>query len=220
MIQTMKKSALFNTMTDDEIQSVLLCLDFKEKTYLKDEMILNVGGKTEDIGFILKGNVHVISDDFWGNRNLLSSLGEGEVFAESFACAPGSKLTVSVMAETNVTVLWLKVKKILTTCQSTCVHHYKLIRNLVSEISEKNLAYNDKITHISQRTTRDKILSYLSSVAEKNDSSDFYIPYNRQQMADFLSVDRSALSKELSRLKDEEILEYNKNYFILKKSFE
>ena len=158
----------------------------------------------------------IIQEDFWGNRNILAAVGAGHCFAETFACSPGAVLNVSVIAETNVQVLFLNVKRILTTCPSTSSHHSRMIRNLLSELAEKNLRLNEKITHLGQRSRRAKILSYLSAEAQRHGSAEFDIAFSRQQLADYLSVDRSGLSMELSRMQEEGLLEYRKNHFVLK----
>ena len=113
-------------------------------------------------------------------------------------------------------MLFLNVKRILTTCPSTCSHHNRMIRNLLSELAEKNLRLNEKITHLGQRSRRAKILSYLSAEAQRHGSAEFDIAFSRQQLADYLSVDRSGLSMELSRMQEEGLLEYRKNHFVLK----
>lgn len=129
----------------------------------------------------------------------------------------GAVMTVSVMAEEDCTVLFLNVKRILTTCSSACAHHSRIIRNLLSDLAAKNLAYNEKLTHITQRTTRAKLLSYFSAAARKSGSVEFDIPFSRQQMADYLSVERSGLSLELSRMRKEGLIDFHKNHFVLKR---
>ena len=195
---------------------MLHCLEVRPETYQKDEYILRAGARVEAFGVVITGKVMIIQEDFWGNRNILAAVGAGHCFAETFACSPGAVLNVSVMAQTNVQVLFLSVKRILTTCPSTCSHHSRMIRNLLSELAEKNLRLNEKITHLGQRSRRAKILSYLSAEAQRHGSAEFDIAFSRQQLADYLSVDRSGLSMELSRMQEEGLLEYRKNHFVLK----
>ena len=138
------------------------------------------------------------------------------MFAESYACLPDTQLGVSIFAPEASTVLYLDVQKILTLCDAACGYHTRLIRNLLSAIAEKNLLINRKLSYLMQRTTRQKILAYLSAEAQRQRKNDFLVSFDRQQLADYLSVDRSALSVELSKLKAENLIEYHKNHFILK----
>ena len=216
MLSVLRTSGIFSGISEEETEKMLHCLEVRPETFQKDEYILRAGDRVEAFGLVITGKVLIIQEDFWGNRNILAAVGEGHCFAETFACSPGAVLNVSVMAQTNVQVLFLNVKRILTTCPSTCSHHSRMIRNLLSELAEKNLRLNEKITHLGQRSRRAKILSYLSAEAQRHGSAEFDIAFSRQQLADYLSVDRSGLSLELSRMQEEGLLEYRKNHFVLK----
>lgn len=216
MLSVLRTSGIFSGISEEETEKMLHCLEVRPETFQKDEYILLAGDRVEAFGLVITGKVLIIQEDFWGNRNILAAVGEGQCFAETFACSPGAVLNVSVMAQTNVQVLFLNVKRILTTCPSTCSHHNRMIRNLLSELAEKNLRLNEKITHLGQRSRRAKILSYLSAEAQRHGSAEFDIAFSRQQLADYLSVDRSGLSMELSRMQEEGLLEYRKNHFVLK----
>lgn len=216
MLSVLRTSGIFFGISEEETEKMLHCLEVRPETYQKDEYILRAGDRVEAFGVVITGKVMIIQEDFWGNRNILAAVGAGHCFAETFACSPGAVLNVSVIAETNVQVLFLNVKRILTTCPSTCSHHSRMIRNLLSELAEKNLRLNEKITHLGQRSRRAKILSYLSAEAQRHGSAEFDIAFSRQQLADYLSVDRSGLSMELSRMQEEGLLEYRKNHFVLK----
>lgn len=158
----------------------------------------------------------VIQEDIWGNRNILSKAGLGQTFAAAYACAIGSRLNVSVIAETPVTVMFLNVKRILNVCPSACSHHSRIIRNLLGELAEKNLRFNEKLTHMGQRTTRSKIMSYLSAEAQRLGKYEFDVPFSRQQLADYLGVERSGLSLELGKMRSEGLLDFRKSHFVLK----
>ena len=216
MLSVLRTSGIFSGISEEETEKMLHCLEMRPETFQKDEYILRAGDRVEAFGLVITGKVLIIQEDFWGNRNILAAVGAGHCFAETFACSPGAVLNVSVIAETNVQVLFLNVKRILTTCPSTCSHHSRMIRNLLSELAEKNLRLNEKITHLGQRSRRAKILSYLSAEAQRHGSAEFDIAFSRQQLADYLSADRSGLSMELSRMQEEGLLEYRKNHFILK----
>ena len=215
MLSVLRTSGIFSGISEEETEKMLHCLEVRPETFQKDEYILRAGDRVEAFGLVITGKVLIIQEDFWGNRNILAAVGAGHCFAETFACSPGAVLNVSVMAQTNVQVLFLNVKRILTTCPSTCSHHSRMIRNLLSELAEKNLRLNEKITHLGQRSRRAKILSYLSAEAQRHSSAEFDIAFSRQQLADYLSVDRSGLSMELSRMQEEGLLEYRKNHFKL-----
>lgn len=216
MLSVLRMSGIFSGISEEETEKMLHCLEMRPETFQKDEYILRAGDRVEAFGLVITGKVLIIQEDFWGNRNILAAVGAGHCFAETFACSPGAVLNVSVIAETNVQVLFLNVKRILTTCPSTCSHHSRMIRNLLSELAEKNLRLNEKITHLGQRSRRAKILSYLSAEVQRHGSAEFDIAFSRQQLADYLSVDRSGLSMELSRMQEEGLLEYRKNHFVLK----
>lgn len=210
-----KKAPIFSGIRENEIHAMLHCVDGKTSDYRKGEHILRMGDTIESIGLLLSGNAFIVQEDFWGNRNIMAQVNPGQLFAESFACSPGVPLTISVIAEAPCTVLFLNVKRILTTCPTTCSHHSHMIRNLLSELANKNLRFNEKISHMGQRTTREKLRSYLSAEAQRNHCGEFDIPFSRQQLADYLSVDRSGLSAELCRMRDEGLLRFNRNHFVL-----
>lgn len=211
----LKNSVLFSGVSEEEALSMMNCLSARKKTYKEGETVLQNGEVTDSMGLLLSGSIYIIRDDFWGNRNILSKVQPGQVFGEVYA-AVGRPAATSAEAVTPAEVLFLNLRRILTTCPSACSHHTKLIRNLLSEMAEKNLAMNAKMLHLSQRTTRQKLLSYLSSVSQKKGSESFEIPFSRQELADYLSVDRSAMSSELGRMRDEGILSFSRNHFELK----
>jgi len=211
-----RTSQLFSGIADSEISAMLSCLAAKTADYPKGAYILRSGDTVENVGLILSGRLMIVQEDIWGNRHILSSLERGQLFAETFACAPGAVLNVSVLAETPVTAMFLNVKRILTLCPSACAHHSRIVRNLLGELAGKNLRFNEKLTHMAQRTTRAKLLSYFSAEAQRHGGYVFDIPFSRQELADYLSVERSGLSMELCKMRDEGLLEFNKNHFVIK----
>lgn len=213
---TIRTSRIFSGIAGEELESMLRCLDAKTVHFSKGAYILRSGDTVESLGLMVAGTAFIIQEDFWGNRNILSSIEQGQCFGETFACAPGAVLNVSVVTQSQATVLFLNVKRILTMCPSTCAHHSRIIRNLLSDLANKNLHFNEKVTHLGQRTTRAKLLSYLSAEAQRHNSAEFDIPFSRQQLADYLSVERSGLSLELCKLRDEGLLEFHKSHFLLK----
>ena len=215
-LSILRSSQLFAGISESELTAILSCLNTRKEDFPKESFVLYAGDTVDSIGIVLTGNVLIIQEDIWGNRNILSKVGPGQTFAAAYACAHGSKLNVGVIAETPVTALFVNVKRILNLCPSACIHHSRVIRNLLSELAEKNLRFNEKLTHMGQRTTRSKIMSYLSAEAQRLGVYEFDIPFSRQQLADYLGVERSGLSLELGKMKKDGFLDYYKSHFILK----
>lgn len=214
-LPVLRSSRLFSGISDSNITSMLSCLDTKMQTFPKDTFLLRSGDAVDTIGFVLSGSVLVVQEDIWGNRNILSKMGAGQTFATAYACAPNSVPNVSVIAETTVVAMSLNVKRVLNICSSACAHHTQIIQNLLGELAEKNLHLGEKLTHMGQRTTRAKLMSYFSSEAQRLGKFEFDIPFSRQQLADYLAVERSGLSLELGKMKKDELLDFHKNHFVL-----
>ena len=159
----LKHSELFHGIEEGEISSMLACLSAETKSYERGAYVLRYGERANSVGIVLSGRVSVVREDYWGNRNIVSAIEPGETFAESYACAENTALSVSIQADEASQVLWMDVRKILTACSSACEFHNRLIRNLVSLLAKKNLGMNRKLALMSQRSTREKLLSYLSS---------------------------------------------------------
>ena len=207
-LNVIKSSRLFRDIDDGEIEAMLSCLSVSSREYAKNEFILRAGERSA-------GAVHIIKEDFLGNRNIIAEAQPGEIFAESYACVPGAPLGVSAAAAERSEVMFMDVSRVLTVCGSACAFHARLMRNLLAVLAEKNLQFSEKLTYMTQRSTRQKLLAYLSAESLRRGAREFEIPFNRQQLADYLSVDRSALSGELSKLRGEGLLDYRKNKFTL-----
>ena len=179
-------------------------------------MIFRAGEVVRSIGLVLSGSVNIENDDVWGNKSILDNIGPGQVFAETYACVPGEPMMVSVVASENVEVLFLNVSQGLQTCSGECHYHGQLIQNLLTISAQKNLNLSRRIFHTTSKSIRGRLLSYLSYQAARQGSLQFFIPFNRQQLADYLSVDRSAMSNELSKMQKEGLLTVDRNYFVLK----
>lgn len=212
----LKIHPLFNGLSEEEISILLECISAAVISRRAGEYILSAGDTTENMGFVLSGSVLVVQDDFWGHRNIMSRILPGDIFAEPFAAVPDSVLNVSAVAAEDSEILLLNVSRLLSECHSSYGFHNRLIRNLVSVLARKTMAFNEKITHISKRTTREKLLSFLSSQAIRKGSLSFDIDFNRQQLADYLCVERAAMCVELSKLQKENMLICHKNHFELK----
>ena len=215
-LSVIQSSQIFSGISESELTAMLTCLDTRQESFPKDTFLLRAGDEVESIGLVLSGNVLIIQEDIWGNRNILSKAGPGQTFATAYACAPGAVMDASVLAETPVTVMFLNVKRVLNVCPSACEHHSRIIRNLLGELAGKNLRFSEKLTHMGQRTTRAKLMSYLSAEARRLGKYEFDIPFSRQQMADYLGVERSGLSLELGKMQKEGMIDFHKSHFVLK----
>ena len=159
--------------------------------------------------------MHIQKDDFWGNRSIINVIGVGELFGESYIAPDSGPLLNDVVAAEDSVVICLDANRVITTCSNACRFHQMVVQNLFYEVSGRNRRLVQKLGHMAQRTTREKLISYLSEQSQKHKSASFEIPLNRQQLADFLSVDRSAMSNELCKMRDEGLLTFNKNSFEL-----
>ena len=190
--------SLFDGIENGELEQLLPCLGGRRVRFDEGDYIFMAGGRADQVGMVLSGSVLVFSDDFWGNRTIMAHVERGGLFGEAFSFARVEALPVSVTAAEKTEVLF--------------------IRNMLKILAEKNMALTQKIGHMGKRSTREKILSYLSEQAGKAGGESFSIPLNRQEMADYLAVDRSALSKELGRLEKEGQISFHKNQFQLLKA--
>lgn len=211
----LKDTGLFRGTTEAEIGSMLSCLAAVKKSYGKGEYIFRIGEMNNSVALLLEGKVHIQREDYWGNLSILNEIPSGELFGEVYACLGDEKMLYNAVAVKDSIVLFIDVQKILTRCPSACGFHERLIRNLLTVIAAKSKILTQKLHHMSQRTTREKLLSYLSEQSMKEGCASFSIPFNRQQLADFLSVDRSAMSNELCKMRDEGMIEFHRNHFVL-----
>lgn len=215
MYDGLPNSQLFRGIAAEEIKGILKCLSAVDKQYRRGEYIFRLGDMVSVVGLVLQGAVQIVQEDYWGDRRIIGSADKGQIFGESYACVPAEPLMVSVVAKEDTRVLLLDVKRILHTCSSSCEFHNRLIQNLLSIIAGKNLMLTRKIEHVSRKTIREKVLAYLSFQARRQGRSSFCIPFDRQQLADYLAVDRSALSAELSKMQRERVIVYKKNQFTI-----
>ena len=214
-IPVLKKTKLFSGVGEEDISTMLSCLETKLRRYKKGEYVLRQGEHLSDILVLAQGSLYIQRDDHWGNRSILGHIGVGEIFGEAYAAPESGPLLNDVIAVEDSAVFFVDVKRVISTCSSACRFHTMVVQNLFYAISEKNRSLIQKLDHMSRRTTRGKLISYLSEEAGKQNSESIIIPFNRQQLADYLSVDRSAMSSELCRMRDEGLLEFEKNRFRL-----
>lgn len=215
MLEAIEKCPLFAGIEKKQIGPLLDCLHGRQSHYKKDEFVFRSEEPARYVGIVLTGGVNVTQEDFWGNRTILTHIKPGELFGEAFSCAETEHLPVNVIAAALSDVLLIDYKKIIATCPTGCVFHSRLIANMLRVLANKNIMLTRKIGYISQRTTREKLLSFLSAQAIGKKNHEITIPYNRQELADFLCVERSALSRELMSMKKDGLLDYEKSRFKL-----
>ena len=211
----LSRCPLFDQVASEDLPAMLQCLQARTAAYPKNQTILLEGDPIRHVGIVLEGTVQILREDYYGNRNILSVIRPTQLFAEVFACAGIETMPVSVIAASDCRILLLDCHKVLTTCQNSCVFHNRLIRNLLHIMAAKNLLLNQKLEVTSHRTTREKLMAYLSQEAKRAGSDQFTIAFDRQQLADYLGVDRSAMSTELGKLKQEGRIDFKKNQFAL-----
>ena len=211
----LQKCQLFAGITETELKVLLDCLNTRQKRYKKNNLIITAGEKTDSVGIVLSGAVHIIREDYWGKRQIMARIESGKVFGESFAGTVIEPIPVTVVAADETEILFINCKRIISLCSSACAFHARLINNLSLLLAEKNVALLQKMEHITQATTREKLLSYLCEQARLAGKKSFQIPFNREELADYLSVERSAMSAELSRMQKDGLIRYRKNWFEL-----
>ncbi|MDR2036095.1 MAG: Crp/Fnr family transcriptional regulator [Coriobacteriales bacterium] len=206
-LEALGTCTLFTSIKEDELSAILTCLGAKTKHYTKGQFIFKTGTKLTRVGVVLEGCVHLIQEDYWGNRLLIEQVTPGEIFGEAFACSLNEVLLLDAQAAKDSTVLFLDFQRLVTTCSSACAFHLKLITNMVSSMARENIALTRKIEHTNRRSISDKILSYLSTQALLHDSSHFEVPFSRQEFADYLAIDRASLCRSLAALKEQGVID-------------
>lgn len=207
-------SPVFQGITKEEWREVQASLPMKQESVRKGDVIFHQGEIAREMGLVLMGGVHIESVDLWGNRSILSHIGQGQVFAETYALT-GGPLLVDAVAAVDSQILRIDLSELLHEREESTLWNQKILKNLVTIFAQKNRALSGRIFCTSSKSIRGRVVTYLSAQALEQGSHSFFIPFDRQQLADYLSVDRSALSKELGRMRDEGLLEFRKNHFTL-----
>ncbi len=211
--ETLFHLPIFHSISREDISSLLHCITDLTREYKKSETVFQEGQSIKQIGVLLSGSLQILQDDYFGNRTILRTILQGEIFGESFALSDKPSEVLRVIASQDSKIIFLNKDQILKPCSKQCHFHETLIRNLLEITSHKNIVLTEKIHILSKRSTREKVLSYLSYEYKKKKTNPFVIPYDRQELADYLCVDRSALSQELSKLHKDGLIAYRKNVF-------
>jgi CRP-like cAMP-binding protein len=214
-LSVLQSCVLFENIRPEEIRGMLACFDAPLKMAGKNAAILSEGDSAEFVGVLLSGSANVVKEDYYGNRSIVGRVEAGELFAESFACAGVKTMPVSVIANEPCHYLLIHCQRITVGCANACSFHSQVIFNLLKAVAGRNLEFHQKLEVTAKRTTREKLMAYLLNQAKLHGSSSFTIPFDRQALADYLGVERSAMSAELSKLRDDGVLETNRSRFTL-----
>ena len=216
----LRNCALFDGVEEQDLSALLSCLGARTEVFPKRAAVMAQGDKAKYIGVVLRGSVRIEQVDWFGGRNVLGQAAAGDLFAETFACAGTETLPVSAIATEESEVMLIDCTRVLYACSNACDFHRRIIFNLMKVLAEKNLMNHRRLEIAAQRTTREKLMTYLGQQAMRYGSRSFTIPFDRQALADYLQVDRSGLSVEISKLKKEGVIECEKNRFVLKEMTE
>ena len=211
----LRECPLFDQIGDENLDEMLGCLGAKKCSYKKGDTVLAEGDKAKYLGIVLKGSVQLVRVDYYGNRSILTSIEPPQLFGEAFACAGLDSVPVDVVAAEDTDILLTDAMHIARPCENACAFHRQMTLNLLQIVARKNLVLHRKIEITSKRSTREKLMTYLLLQAKKAGSSTFTIPYDRQELADYLGVERSGLSTEIGKLRNEKVLECRRSTFTL-----
>lgn len=204
---------LFDGVGQANFRRMLHCFGARTMRVRKGNAIFSEGDPATGVGIVLSGGVQTLQEDYLGNRSILSMAGPGELFCEGFSCAKVEVLPVSMVAASDSEVMILDCSRVLTICHNACSFHNRMVRNLLHSVADSNLRLNQKIEILSKRTTREKVMSYLLSEAKLQGTDAFQIPYDRQELADYLGVERSAMSTVIGKLRAEGVIDVDRKWF-------
>lgn len=214
----LSETKLFSGIKAEEIKEALDCLSAYEKSFKKGEIIYRTGQTVADMGLVEEGSVNITVNLYWGSSIILGNIEKGKIFAETYAAVSGKEMLCDAVAAEDCRVLFINVGKLLNVCKNTCGFHQRIIHNLLRISAMKNLNLSARMLHTAPKTIRGKLISYFSQMAAETGSREFTVPFSRQELADYIGVDRSALSAELSKMQKDGILIYRKNKFKLNKN--
>lgn len=214
-LPVLEKCPLFSGIEPENLQPMLACLGARVSEYAKHAPVFMEGDPARQVGVLLSGSAQVVKDDFYGNRSIVTGVAPGQLFGESFACAGLEHLPVSVIAVEKSEIMLIDCRRITMTCSNACSFHNRMVLNMLKVVAAKNLVFHQKMEIISQRSTREKLMCYLLNQAKEAGSNEFTIPFDRQALADYLGVERSALSAEISKLRSDGVLESSRSSFKL-----
>ena len=214
-MKVFERCLLFTGIDENEIKTVLECMSAVSKKYDKGQAVISVGEPIKNVGIVYSGRINIVQEDRNGKANIISIARQGELLGVPFLYANVERSPVNMICTEKSEVVFINYKKIIDNCNNPCVFNKKIIANMLQILGSYTIKFTKKIEYITKNTIREKLFSYLTDQSILNNSNTFTIPFNRQELADYLSVDRSALSSELSKMRDEKILNFEKNEFTL-----
>ncbi|MDD6237577.1 MAG: Crp/Fnr family transcriptional regulator [Clostridiales bacterium] len=218
-LEMLSQCPLFDGIDQSALNSLIKCMDGKTISVPKGNPVFLEGAPARFVGIVLSGTLQVVREDYYGNRSILTILQPGELFAEAFSFAGLETMPVSVFAVKDSEVLLLDCRRILTTCSDSCHFHTLLMQNLLKGMAKKNLVLSQKIRYMSQKTTKEKLMTFLLDQAKQHGTTEFVIPYDRQALADYLGVERSAMSAEISKLKKSGQIDTKGSWFCINQNY-
>ena len=204
---------LFAGIKNEDMGAMLHCIGYHISSFSRGEIIAFEGDHLKHIGIVLSGRVDLVKEDLWGNKTMLLRMGRNEIFGETFACGDDSLSTVTFLVSEDATVMFMPFSRVMHSCTMACGFHHRLIENMVRLIAGKNRELMQKVDVVSKRTIREKLLAYLSIQAQQQRQRYFEIPLGRVELAEYLCVDRSALTRELAKMKEDGLIDYDRNHF-------
>lgn len=214
-LEILRLCPLFEGIADENLLRMLTCLGARVEVFDKKYTVIAEGNPARFIGIVLSGSVQISKTDYYGNRSIVGVAEKGEMFAEAFACAEVQSIPVTIVATEPTEIMLINCSHILHTCENNCGFHQQLIFNLMKSLAVKNLRFHQKIEVTSKRSTREKLMAYLMLCAKNAGANSFTVPFDRQELADYLGVERSGLSSEISKLRKEGVIENSKKHFTL-----
>jgi len=211
----LSKCPLFDGIRPEELHAMLGCIGGRTLSVAKGQAVFREGDPATHVGMVITGAVRLIREDYYGSRSIVAHIGPAQLFGETYACAGVESLPISIVADVDSQVLLMDCRRITTSCCNACSFHSRMVFNLLRLVATKNLMYDQKIQVTAKRTTREKLMAYLLDQAKQQGCNSFSIPFDRQELADYLEVDRSGLSSEIGKLRKEGVLKSEKNHFTL-----
>ncbi len=212
-IPNIKRSELFAGISEKDIQQMLVCFNAKKKKYCEGQVIFSGGEKIDQMGIVLSGRVYMESNDITGNKSIIRELAVGDILGDLYALSRNGRLIFDAVAHEDAELLFIDVDKVMTPCAKACTRHLTTMKNLLTELAGKACNLDRKLSHMSMRTTREKLMSYLREEANHQGTENVTLKFNRQELADYLCVDRSAMSKELQKMKKDGLIDFSGNKF-------
>ena len=211
----LKTVPLFSGMNAEEVEGALSCLDTRVKRYEKNQVLILAGEPVKNLGIVLSGRVQISREDVLGARSIVAEFGRGELFAESLSCARIEKSPVTASAALGCEIMWVRTERILSPCSRACGRHTALIGNMVRLLAGRNIFLNRKMEILSKKSIRERVLAYLNGQAAAQGTAKPKVPFTREELADFLCVNRSALSRELGKMRAERLIDFQGSRFTL-----